>query len=176
MAEVKSEHEKFQEFVEEQQERERALAASYEEAGTLPPGVVNRNPDTTTPEANYASRDNIVVSGASPHNTQAAVSGLSSEEQRRSDLDAADVAQRVSREDYEAAVRSAAPGANPDQHPGVVDDGQAVTDEDEPRASGGTQPDEEQVEGYADRVAEAQPDTGDDKPAPKRARKSTTKD
>jgi hypothetical protein len=164
MAEHKTDGEIFQEFVEEQQERERLLAEAYEEAGTLPPGVVNRNPDTTTPEANYASRDNIVVSGASPHATQAAVSGLSSDEQRRADLDAADVAQRVSREDYEAAVLSAAPGADPDSHPGVVDDGQEVTDEDEPRASGGTQPDEDQVEGYAERVADAQPDLDEQGP------------
>lgn len=129
----------------------------YAEAGTLPPGVVSRNPDTTTPEANYASRDNIVVSGASPANVQAAVESLGSDEARRDALDAADVAQGVSREDYEAAVLSAAPTGDPDAHPGEVHDVDEEP-EDGPKATGGTQPDEAQVDAVlgGDAAAESQ--------------------
>jgi hypothetical protein len=155
MPDQKTDGEKFQEFLEEQEEREKVIAESYAEAGTLPPGVVNRNPDTTTPEANYVSRDNIVVSGASPHNVQAAVNNLATQESRDKALDAADVAQSVSREDYDAAVLAAAPTATEKQREDapqeVVDlrDDDAH-DEDEPRASGGAQVDEDVLESAED--------------------------
>lgn len=151
--EDKTEAENWQAYVDLVEKLEAEKAESYEEAGTLPPGVVNRNPDATTPEANYVSRDNIVVSGASPHHIQAAVENLGDDEVRRNALDAADVAQGATREDYEAAIKAVAPGATQDGPQETVE----LDDEpDGPKATGGTQPDS---------------DDGD-KPAPKSRKRS----
>ncbi len=142
----KTDGEIFAEYQKEIDERDEALAEAYDEAGTQPPGVVNRNPDSTTPERNYVSRDNIVVSGASPSHVQAAVLALATDESKDRARDAADVAQAVSREDYDAAILASALDATPEQReeaPSEVVDLRSddVADEDEPRASGGAQDD-----------------------------------
>lgn len=160
MAETKTDGEIFAEYQEKLDELEAQKAADYAEAGTLPPGVVTRNPDSTTPEANYVSRDNIVVSGASPAHIQAAVEALATDESRDKALDAADVAQTVSREDYDAAILAAAPTATQEQReeaPQEVADLRSddVSEPDEPRAPGGAQVDEG--------VLEAADDKSDDK-------------
>lgn len=144
MAEQKTDGELFADYQKTLDELEAQKAKDYAEAGTAPPGVVTRNPDSTTPEANYVSRDNIVVSGASPAHIQAAVEALATDESRDRALDAADVAQTVSREEYDAAILAAAPQATDAQRQDAdsevvdlrADDAHA---EDEPRASAGAQ-------------------------------------
>jgi hypothetical protein len=143
--------ENFAQYQEMLDSLEQQKAEDYAEAGTLPPGVVTRNPDTTTPEANYVSRDNIVVSGASPHNVQAGVLALATDESRDRALDAADVAQAVSREDYDAAVLASAvdaPKSVVEDAPSEVADlrDDDPSDEGEPRASGGAQISEDVIE------------------------------
>jgi hypothetical protein len=154
----KSEAENWADYTDFLDEQERVKAESYAEAGTLPPGVVNRNPDSTTPEANYVSRDNIVVSGASPAHIQAAVEALGDDERRRDALDAADVAQGATREDYEAAILAVAPGATLEQAEDAPQDVADVDEEpDGPKASGGheAEGDEDRHDDEPDRTREA---------------------
>lgn len=143
MAEQKTDGEVFADYTQMLDDLEAQKAEDYAEAGTLPPGVVTRNPDTTTPEANYVSRDNIVVSGASPAHIQAAVEALATDEARDKALDAADIAQSVSREDYDAAILAAAPTATDEQRQeapaDVTELDEDVSEPDEPRASGGAE-------------------------------------
>lgn len=148
--EDKTEAENWLEYQKMVADLEADKAASYAEAGTLPPGVVTRNPDTTSPEANYVSRDNIVVSGASPSHIQAAVEALGDDEVRERALDAADVAQAVTREEYDAAVLAAAPDATDEQREDAPQDvADAGEEPDGPKATGGAD-DEDLVDGDED--------------------------
>ncbi len=166
----KSEAENWADYQEMVASLEKDKAEAYAEAGTLPPGVVTRNPDTTSPEANYVSRDNIVVSGASPHHVQAAVEALGDEDVRRNALDAADVAQGVTREEYDAAILAVSPTATEEQRDEAPADAAHLDDEPEgPKATGGAQVDEGLVERVQDAQADGEqagPEAADEQPRP----------
>jgi hypothetical protein len=100
---AKTETEAWADYVKEQEKRDADLAKAYAEVEG--DDVVL---DTTTAERAYATRDNIVVSGASPSHVQAAVYGLSDDEDLKARaVDCADIAQTATREEYREAVLDA---------------------------------------------------------------------